>query len=552
MKRWRAVLLTMALLLGVAGCTAENHAQTGTSNMESVLSPAESAGASSDDALSHTDASSVSTDPPEDTVPPKEEGDGPRIWLGKDVYAGGESITVYFADTDTKDWVGIYPYGVEPGPTPSLTWQYAVGEGTRSFPISLLKGAGEYWIFLCDNDGYVVLDMETITVSDGDTRDYGAKSLSVSVTKEQGYSHTEVTVTPSSDTEVTYSLYWSKDGKRLEGYMPIHTFTHKGSAPFTVSLNDCLFMPGEADGMEIAVAKGRSTSYFAEVSSELKLPSSKLLYSFAVLTDMHITSSKPVHISHLESALVDIKKNENPISTIFTVGDNTDTGSAQEYDLLMQIIKDAGELPPIYYAVGNHDVAYGYDERVQLFKDRTGMEGAYYSVELNGTRYIVLASEDASTSGLMHSKQVAWLKEELAKCDPNKPVFLFLHQPLKDTVSGTLSYINSGIQDWYGVLNAAKELRTILKEYPNAILFTGHTHWKLESLRPFLPGKGEDANFINCASVGYLWNDQDKAAGGSQGIYVEVYEDYILLRGREFLFGKWCAAAQFMIPIVEK
>ena len=88
----------------------------------------------------------------------------------------------------------------------------------------------------------------------------------------------------------------------------------------------------------------------------------------------------------------------------------------------------------------------------------------------------------------------------------------------------------------------------MLREYPNATLFTGHTHWTLESYQPVLIGNGRDASFVNRASVGYLWTDEDKSTGGSEGIFVEVYEDYILIRGREYRNNTWCAATQICIP----
>ena len=54
---------------------------------------------------------------------------------------------------------------------------------------------------------------------------------------------------------------------------------------------------------------------------------------------------------------------------------------------------------------------------------------------------------------------------------------------------------------------------------------------------------------MNCSSVGYVWNDEDKQEPGSEGIFVEVYEDYVLVKGREFVDRKWIANAQFVFPI---
>ena len=489
-----------------------------------------------------------STTLPEDVV----EKHGPCISVDKSVYETNETITVAFSETDHKDWVGFYPYGAEPGTMNSIVWQYAVGEGKLTFNASSLRGAGDFWVFLCDNDGYEVLDMLTITLQDSDKTDYGATAIELEVSVDDGYSRAKATITPSSAKTLTYQLYWSKGGRRLEGYLPLYSVTHSGKDPFTVSLNDCLFMPAEADGVELAVKEGNSASLFADADKAWKLTPSVLKYKFAVVTDLHITPGRPAHASHLKQALKDMQ-GYGGLSAIFTVGDNTDRGKPEEYDLLLSIVEEAGELPPIYYAMGNHDMVYNgtYDSQVALFAQRTGMPGAYYSADLQGTRFIVLGSDAAVGEGVIYRRQLDWLKAELQKTDKDIPVFLFLHQPLIETVSGSLASVDKEIQDWYGVADAATEIRAILKEYPNAVLFTGHTHWTLESLQPFLPGKGKDANFMNGASVGYLWTDEDTSTGGSEGLYVEVYEDYILIRGREFVQGKWCAAAQFVIPITK-
>jgi hypothetical protein len=487
----------------------------------------------------------------ESSLPPEKEDNSPSISLEKTEFSAGERIAVAYKNTDSKDWVGFYREGSDPGTVTSIVWQYSVGKGTLNFNVSSLPGPGVYWVFLCDNDGYEVLDMKTVTVLDNDKNDYGAASASIDASVKDGYSKISVTVTPSSAASLTYKFYWAKGKSRLGGYEPIYTVTHSGKSRFTVDFNDCLYMPNDADGIEISVAKGISTPLYISAPSELKAKKSKLLYKFSVLTDLHVTASKPQHVSHLKMAFKDIIA-QGGVSAIFTVGDNTDNGSAAEYDLLLKTVSSAGDdLPDIYFTPGNHDLVYGngYDAQLKLFKEKTGAPGAHYSVELKGARFIVLGSDSAVTAGTIGRAQLDWLKAELDKCDKSTPTFLFLHQPLIDTVSGSLYSKDKVIQDWFGVSDAEPEIRAMLKEYPNAFLFTGHTHWTLESVQPMLAGYGKDANFINCASVGYLWNDNDKATGGSEGLYVEVYEDYILLRGREFLKGNWCAAAQFLIPI---
>lgn len=478
----------------------------------------------------------------------------PDIRLDRAVYSANDTITVSFGGTDTNDWTGLYPAGLLPGSGQnSLLWQYTVGSGTITFATSSLA-AGDYTAYLCDNDGYTVLDRVNFTVRGTDTTDYGAVSATVQASVAGGKSTLAVTVTPSSAATLTYRLYWAKNGARLADYAAIKEVTHSGASAFTIVCNECLFMPDEADSIEVAVVEGHSGSFFAAAPAALKVPSSTRLYEFQVLTDLHVSSALPAHVPNLKEALRDVKRLSPHSVGIFTVGDNTDRGTQDQYDLLLQTMSamDAElNLPTVTYAIGNHDEVYGgtYDEEVARFINNFKTPGLYYAKELQNTKFLMLGSEVQSTAGGIGDAQLRWVEAELASTDPTKPVFLFLHQPLKDTVSGTLSWKNDGIQRWYFEESASAKLHAILKQYPNAVLFSGHTHSSFEQEQPMLYGNGTDATFINAASTAYLWNDQNQDFAGSQGLYVEVYEDYLLVKGRDFTRGQWCASAQFLIPL---
>ncbi|MBR5134427.1 MAG: metallophosphoesterase, partial [Clostridia bacterium] len=474
----------------------------------------------------------------------------PSIKLDSTVYEPSQTITVTYSGTDTNDWVGIYPYGTVPGGINSLVWQYSVGSGTVTFDVSSLNGAGDYRACLCDNNGYAILDVAEFTVRDGDPADYGVTSASVQASVTSGKSEIDVTITPSSAASLTYRLYWAANGVRLNDYLYIKEFTHSGASPFTVSLNDCLVMPDAANSIEVAVVNGRSTSYFTAAPQKLKAPTSKKLYEFQVVSDIHLTTSVQAHVPNFKAAMTDIATMSPNSNGIFFVGDNTDRGTQEHYDLLAQSLAEVEasvDLPALYFAMGNHDQVYGgtYDEEVARFIENLKMPGLYYSVDLNGSRFIILGSEKQTTAGDIGSAQLDWFEAQLAATDPSMPVFVFMHQSLRDTVSGSLTSMG---QSWYGVPEATARMRSILKNYPNAFLFTGHTHWSFEMTQPFLYGNGEDANFMNTASVAYLYSDDDQDLPGSEGLYIEVYEDYILIKGREFTQSKWCAAAQFLIP----
>ena len=58
---------------------------------------------------------------------------------------------------------------------------------------------------------------------------------------------------------------------------------------------------------------------------------------------------------------------------------------------------------------------------------------------------------------------------------------------------------------------------------------------------------------FNTASVGYLWSSYDiiggEAASGSHGYFVKVYNDRILVLGREFSEGKYIPSAMFVVNL---
>ena len=70
-------------------------------------------------------------------------------------------------------------------------------------------------------------------------------------------------------------------------------------------------------------------------------------------------------------------------------------------------------------------------------------------------------------------------------------------------------------------------------------------------------------SFFNTAAVGYLWEgngggkhykDGTYESGGAQGLYLEVYEDQIIIKGREFedvdqTSKYWFSNYQVVLPL---
>lgn len=477
------------------------------------------------------------------------------IQLEKFTYSKKQELVIDVLNCGEKDWVGIYAKNNEPGMSKAIVWKYVNKKEKINFDISSLK-EGEYSCYLCQQDGYDVLFKVDFYITE-DESDYQITKANLKINKKTYSNQVTIKIYPSSKKNLTYFVYWCKDKKRLEDYTEIKQI-HIGNVDcFDIVLNECIFMPNEANGIEIFVLEGHSSSYFLSLDDTLKIQKSKYCYSFQILTDLHIENFKerPQHVSHLKAALKQVSQLCKNSQAIISIGDHTNHGYIENYECLFTILKEAYQnysLPKIYYALGNHEYIYSqnFSEQISLFKKYTSAPNNYYSFNICNHLFIILGSDSIIGEGTIHKTQLDWLKEELAHTHKDQFTFLFVHQPLMDTVSGSLYSKDEKIQYWYGI-DTGEQIKDILKEYPNAILFTGHTHWTLDAFQPLLFGSGKNAHFVNCSSVGYLWNDNDQSESGSEGMFIEVYEDYLLIRGREFVDQKWCSAAQFIFPLIK-
>lgn len=277
--------------------------------------------------------------------------------------------------------------------------------------------------------------------------------------------------------------------------------------------------------------------------------SSRMLLSFQVITDTHITSdAEHSYNRYLAKALEDVKRTAPESGGIMHVGDLTDHGFPEEYAEVGRILREHGEgLPAIRYTMGNHDVGLGHwPSRLGAFLGYTGMEGTYHQHWIDGYPFLFLGTElGLKLFASLSERQLSWLDERLAEAGKSgKPAFVFLHQPLKDTVAGSRE-----TQQWYGVTQD-EALKSVLAKHPQVLLFTGHTHWELESEHTMYQRSDKSSSaMFNAASVAYLWSDADEPIEGSQGYYVEVYADRVLVRGRDFMRGTWIAQAQFEVKL---
>lgn len=521
------------------------------------------------------------TTPPPTITPPS--GDTYLV-TDKTTYKVGDPIYILASSQNAsgKDWVGIFPKGHV---GPSIYWDYLTLIGKdkvydikkathQGSSMSAYFGipAGEYTLYLIPNnydgiDGipHALVKVDVKVVGDPDKTAKAPISVTYELDNEKnGMADGTLTVKlhENHGADDIY-MWWGNDNGKLAGYTALARFKVTGTT-VTHKMTANTLIPEGATKLLVYTcndSNGLSTECF-----EVKLPDGaaskdlgKVISEFQVVSDIHIKGDASHEYSkHFLAMLNDVVKNSKNSAGIFTSGDNVDRGDKPEYwTYFNSLYKSVSGAPAIYLGIGNHEyIGTSYENGLKQFlanvklPDGSSPTKMGYDFYLNGYHYVFIGVSEAGTSASISLDQLKWLDEALKKDTDQKPVFLFLHQPMLNTVSGS-----STAEGWSGISNH-KELKAVLDKYPNVIMFNGHTHWILDSDNCMYDGKGETATIFNTASVAYLWHSYDIPTGerktGSEGYYVRVYEDKIAVLGRNFATGEWVSSAQFIVKLDKK
>ena len=185
-----------------------------------------------------------------------------------------------------------------------------------------------------------------------------------------------------------------------------------------------------------------------------------LLFSFALLTDTHISSSNPRPMEDLQRSIAEI--NQNPaIEFVVVTGDLTENGDRAS----IQAIKDELEKlnVPYYAASGNHETTWsesGVMDFSRVFGDSrfAFTHNSMYFIGFNSGPVIRMAD------GHVAPQDLAWLKHNLDSVSAagDTPIFVFTHYPLR----------NGDVDNWY-------EVTDVLREHNVQCIMGGHYHRNL-------------------------------------------------------------------------
>lgn len=218
------------------------------------------------------------------------------------------------------------------------------------------------------------------------------------------------------------------------------------------------------------------TDYQKEIAFVQEGLSEYASYHFAVIADLHygITYTGEAPATKITKTLDMIKEKQPNLNALFVCGDLTHSGLADEYQNVTNLIKT--NLPAsvdVYYMLGNHD-KYAGEVSLNAYKTYTG-QPYYQYVEKNGYPFITISADPTNERDAnFHADAIKFLRNSLsdaARKYVGKPIFVFSHAPSKQTAWGP---------EW-----GYNDLHDVLKNYPQVIHFTGHTHYTTEDPRSF-------------------------------------------------------------------
>ena len=134
-----------------------------------------------------------------------------------------------------------------------------------------------------------------------------------------------------------------------------------------------------------------------------------LLFSFALLTDLHISTSNPNPMEDLQRSIADINQNPN-IEFVVVTGDLTESGDRASIEAVKAALD--GLQVPFYAASGNHETTWsesGVMDFTRVFGDSRfafSHAGAYF-IGFNSGPVVRMAD------GHVAPQDIAWLKHKL-------------------------------------------------------------------------------------------------------------------------------------------
>lgn len=300
----------------------------------------------------------------------------------------------------------------------------------------------------------------------------------------------------------------------------------------------------------------------------LKMPPlGNKLYSFGALSDVHVTYGDLARSRFINA--IKFLTDEEKVAFTCIAGDLTSTGTADQFRSYISATEEAKSVctrtAVIHDTTGNHDVEQGNATINYLQEYADGIEPyasreLYYSFSHGDDLFIMFGMTGwpgkNGNSILFSEESMVWL-ENLLNNNKGRRIFLFQHCPYFTSANGV---VTDGIGAIVGlppptggyISSRNHEFMRLLGENPNVIFFHGHTHMPFYRQADFsgLNYAPDLGVHIPSSATGRVqnadggWGNNDAE---SWGYVVDVYENHIVLRGRDFVNNKFVPMATYCL-----
>lgn len=290
---------------------------------------------------------------------------------------------------------------------------------------------------------------------------------------------------------------------------------------------------------------------FSDVSHLSADTNSEKLYSFAAISDTHIGAKTAD--SDLQNALTYFE-NDNDIKFTTICGDLSLAGTENNLNLYKSIV-DTYTTKPVYAISGNHETNATFAPLAMDSLQTYTEQDLYYSFTYNDDVYIMMGMYSLKNDAEFAEGELQWLYETL-EANRNKRCFLFMHLFPREGSGDAVDLDLEG-----DMLNntQGQVFYSLLSHYSNVIYMHGHSHQKFEIQEANAMNTYD--NIFGCHSVhipslaypkhisdSKLVSDYD----ASEGYIIDVYENSIILRGRDFVSGKFLPIAHYSLDTTTK
>ena len=283
----------------------------------------------------------------------------------------------------------------------------------------------------------------------------------------------------------------------------------------------------------------------------------KRQYRFGLLSDVHNQSNQTSeNTADLQNALSVFNEKES-VKITCICGDISQGASTTEFQLFKDNVAAKSPNTTVFTTTGNHDCPSSGAFNDAVWSGYTGTKKSFYFTNLTKDGvfdvfiFFGMSNYSLGPSGNPYSTEdIDWL-ENLLETYKNNRVFIFTHL-FFPTKAGNLNNIYpSG--NWLGGSQLTR-IQALNEKYVNSIWFSGHSHWKwyLQKYQSHeniyrsydengKPTCGYCVHVPSCASPIDSDGSSRLECGSynavclqSEGAIVDVYQDYIDIRGVTF------------------